>query len=64
MNETVVDEMLQILARVKNEVSLNSSLYTLRELEDIQTRCEEIRDTIEMNTKHLNYYLDNAEASV
>lgn len=54
-DDTVVDIVLCSLAEIRNEVSLNASLYRSRELELIMDRCKDILETVRMNIDAQNY---------
>ncbi len=58
MSDTVIDALMDQLVKIKNEVSLNSSLYTSRELDQINVLCTDIINTVNMNLEHQNYVLD------
>lgn len=55
-DSTIVNAVLRSLVEIKNEISLNASLYTCRELELIMERCKDIENTIQMNIDAQNYF--------
>jgi hypothetical protein len=53
---TVQGEVIRQLVEIKNDLSVNGSLYSFKEQEQIKKIAEDLVSTLNMNLGHGNYF--------
>jgi hypothetical protein len=61
MSETVQDQVLNQLSLIKNDLSVNGSLYSYKEQEQLKKLAEDIVSTLNMNLGHGNYFASGVD---